>query len=252
MSSINEAADQIGLLHNTLRKYLDYFELDVLKDGRKILLPQTTVKFLAEITRLKSNGWSLKQIKEFLEKQKTENTGDSLNDYKPEVSDEISKDESVQDHIDTTSAQNEAIENTVEEFKTIDPSLSQSVEVFSAEVSGTEITQVSPEVNSDESEKPSSFEKQRPPLTKDFVNREIAIQAKRTSRLYHYLGSRHSPRETAELQAILDKRVIFLNGLRYIRDNWVEHHTGAQSRERPERAIEREEGAVSDLEAIAT
>jgi len=59
-------------------------------------------------------------------------------------------------------------------------------------------------------------------LTKDYVNKEIAVQGKRVSRLYRFLGSRNLSRDSAEIKADLDRRVIFLNGLRYFRDNWLE------------------------------
>lgn len=286
--TIQEASKKLSLPENTLRKYIVYFELKVEKSGRKSYLVNESMECLTQIIQLKSNGWSLKQIKDFMNKEgknKAEALGSSneaiesgeniSNDSAEEITENsqievndsegegnIGEEETEADENDDYAPEVSSIEVESEFVEEIDPNLpTQGLDNSGSfderneedqiekptktllredELDASNISEVNEDEQNEEQEDQfsdssdesrSSFSK-RVNLTKDSVNKEIANQAKRASRLYRFLGSRNSPRDTAEIKADLDRRVIFLNGLRYIRDNWLERpsHEGTKEK----------------------
>ena len=90
----------------------------------------------------------------------------------------------------------------------------------------------------------------REPLSKDLVNREIATQSKRASRLYRFLSSRISRRDAAEIQADLNRRVEFINGLRYLRDNWLTRRSGEETHQQNRNDNRYENDFKSDRQSL--
>jgi DNA-binding transcriptional MerR regulator len=253
-TSIQEASKKLSVPENTLRKYLAYFDLAIEKVGRKNYLSELTVNYLTEIIHLKSNGWSLKQIKEF--REKAEIKINTQEEQAPEAEgtpqqEQYLSEVKTEDNNEHQSVGQEVQNEVVDIDKSQQESKGEPKETPSSEV----LSEAEPEHNqprhvseSTESEENignqveasdasndenedvplSNYNEERKrvvaktPFTKDYVNKEIATQAKRTSRLYRFLSSRNSPRDSAEIKADLDRRVEFLNGLRYIRDNWLE------------------------------
>ncbi len=270
--SVHDLAQKMSLPENTLRKYLAYFNLPVEKLGRKNYLNENTEHCLSEILQLKNNGWSLKQIKAFRDEQEQNkqnalavaNEEAAVNPIEPisvgevvsePVSEVVQPEAIIQEEkpeVQIQSLEQEVSANEVVLQEAAEPAV--AVETNESSASSEELrvpVQAESEVESlppsqrhadeqsdgDYEEQPSEdpFKQiQKPPLTKDFVNKEIATQAKRASRLYRFLSSRNSPKDSAELKADLDRRVEFLNGLRYLRDNWLDRsgHSREEERER--------------------
>jgi hypothetical protein len=268
--SIQEVSQQLSIPENTIRKYLAYFNLEVDKVGRKILLSQETIACVSEILQLKSNGWSLSQIKTFRDSQPQAGSLPISNAETviPETSiiEETEEPEAkVVDSPENSFESDNSIEAPIQEIAEevpienvfVQESPVENVNDFNnfanSEEQLPDREQSNEESHSDHFEAPretsnrnlrmeeeSEFDSDsldeepeqrhgnmmapisKPPLTKDYVNKEIATQAKRASRLYRFLSSRNSSRDSAEVKADLDRRVEFLNGLRYIRDNWLD------------------------------
>ncbi|MDJ0626320.1 MAG: MerR family transcriptional regulator [Candidatus Caenarcaniphilales bacterium] len=257
--SIQDASKELSIPENTLRKYLSYFSIKIDKVGRKTLLPEESIQCLSEILQLKSNGWSLKQIKELREKQDNKEGTASIskeadtidgNDLVLNINtplEEENKDlesTSVSESFEKTSSNEN--ENTTrinvlkDEFEDEKAKIQSETSLDNSENNDgvlekpVEVNEVkdSNSLKEEIKEAASNISNGiKAPLTKDLVNKEIASQAKRASRLYRYLSSRHAPRDTAEVKADLDRRVIFLNGLRYLRDNWLDRKTGVHQSE---------------------
>jgi DNA-binding transcriptional MerR regulator len=255
--SITEASQKLSLPDNTIRKYLIYFSLKVQKVGRKNTLPEETMASLDQIIKLKNNGWSLQQIKDFMEKSpsSSDNAEESQAENETQSTEEPEvihhSQEAMEVEQESFTAEKEGYLSVVmdaeEVIETDEGEEQQTRERKISFLEGestvldeeTEAEQIEAEQIEEEQERqrdyePASRDRKRTmvmarhPLTKDYVNREIAVQAKRASRLYRFLSSRNMPRDTAEVRADLDRRVVFLNGLRYLRDNWLErkdnHH----------------------------
>lgn len=263
--TIQEASKILSVPENTLRKYLTYFEITVEKQGRKTLLSKDSMNCLSEIVQLKGNGWSLKDIKNFRDKQASPGANVASleipnNEISQENTNEVTISENSIEHSkeETTSFELPEEQNNshseikfehieTEEYSkpTLNISNKEEKEEVETEPSILSFVKESDEIqleNKDESSHLSNEDlelqldenqdvnlkikllasKVKLPLTKDLVNKEIAVQAKRASRLYRFLSSRNAPRDSAEIKADLDRRVIFLNGLRYLRDNWLE------------------------------
>lgn len=267
--SIHDVSQRLSIPENTLRKYLAYFDLKVERIGRKNYLSEDVIQCLSEILQLKSNSWSLKQIKSFREAQKSKSTQvEKENDKDEEVfnqnnlshieEDAESSIKVIENNIQSSTQipENYLIEEKPEQEESNSINLPEQQIIkeaqeiiektdqddFQTDSEETEQNQFkeenhnAEETNNQELEKeiddsndPESRKNKRiitipnkPPLTKDYVNKEIATQAKRASRLYRFLGSRNSSKDSAEIKADLNRRVEFLNGLRYIRDNWLE------------------------------
>lgn len=284
--SISQAAEKLSIPENTLRKYLNYFNLKVEKNKRKSFLSEETLRYLTEILQLKSNGLSLKQIKSLGEKQFNQqdllglnNTpiteAETIQNINPitENNENIEVSQTLFEKLETENFENinyqpipdirpsdgleqiiNANENAISEnplagnyFEDINPvslnsvpyipqrgeenyihnSLDENLEDHEHNQNENEYEQNHSDFNNNQSYSrhnnwSSSQAPQNTILTKDYVNKEIAAQGKRVSRLYRFLSSRNLPRDSAEIKADLDRRVIFLNGLRYFRDNWLE------------------------------
>ncbi len=253
--SISDAAEKLTIPENTLRKYLNYFNLKVEKNKRKSFLSEETLRYLAEILQLKSNGLSLKQIKSLCEKQFNQQDLLTLNSLPEEVKEEIKPEINTNQDENIIIAQN--IENNIPELEEVfinvnesfipefDINTSQVLEnnynhdQLNNNLENQEENLENPEYNENEDQRhynqsnvhseedddnnwSSSHSQGQTILTKDYVNKEIAVQGKRVSRLYRFLNSRNLSRDSVEIKADLDRRVIFLNGLRYFRDNWLE------------------------------
>lgn len=265
--TIQEASKILSIPENTLRKYLTYFEITVEKQGRKTLLSKDSMNCLSEIVQLKGNGWSLKDIKNFRDKQPASGANKEITNTEianednpitlseeiiqtpeelfpikessqeileksPEIineQEEFPSNDNLQDRF-IANQQNNSQEN--QEDKEIEPSIlsftKESDEIpLDNKDETSNLSHDDLELQLDENQDVNLkikllASKVKLPLTKDLVNKEIAVQAKRASRLYRFLSSRNAPRDSAEIKADLDRRVIFLNGLRYLRDNWLE------------------------------
>ncbi|MDX1919952.1 MAG: MerR family transcriptional regulator [Candidatus Caenarcaniphilales bacterium] len=258
-STIQEASKTLSIPENTLRKYLTYFDIAVEKQGRKTLLTNNSMNCLSEIVQLKGNGWSLKEIKNFRDKQGTNSEAKEKLENKEIVSvEEQTEEPIIAEEINEASFENNdqvsinevedknILVQTIEHPRVIPSLLEENLEVDTQsepsilsfarergeekhdknEINANNLNEEL-EIQIDENEDVNSkikllASKVRLPLTKDLVNKEIAVQAKRASRLYRFLSSRNAPRDSAEIKADLDRRVVFLNGLRYLRDNWLE------------------------------
>ncbi len=281
--SIHEVSERLSLPENTLRKYLAYFDLEVERIGRKNYLSEQVVQYLSEILQLKSNSWSLKQIKAFRDVQKNklqanlaasttqeqENTSPELTDIpensllqaqnKPEEEIKEQSKQEIQEQPKEEIIKSEELvvlpeAEIIQEIINISPkviitsnqpeiqsedNLEENNQKEEIEIINSE-EEISPAVeipNENETEEEYVKNKRiitvfnKPPLTKDYVNKEIATQAKRASRLYRFLSSRNSQKDSAEIKADLNRRVEFLNGLRYIRDNWLDRQPQHKERD---------------------
>ncbi len=320
MLSIADLSKELSIPETTIRKYLTYFGLEVSKEGRKIMLLESSIKSLLEIIKLKANGWSLTQIKDFMA-----GNANKAEEHIPPASinsDDASEDNQIQTENESPLNGEQILSQAREEVSEVSYGHQQTespsgeawlpADQFAPEANGSsaeneeaegdeeseqesededeneEEAEEQPQEEEEESEEESEEEeenslqaineetiisetgedKPKPPkltleprkpkqqknsgrererdretqnqnangeaaeqnlaepktllLNGDHIAREISLQAKRVSRLQRFLSARHAPRETAELKDILDKRAVFLNGLRYIRDNWVE------------------------------
>lgn len=214
--TVAELAKTTSVQEQTIRKYIHYFDIPAEKIGRKTYLKKDAVKYILEVVRLRANGMTLKQIKEL---------ASSPSPIKEDIQTELIPEESTEDNPE--SPQNEAVETA-------------SPQIYSNENTNIQVIS-SPEVPSNVSydqvtEDTLSQEDSPSPInenihlskdlnehlfTRDYINKEITNQARKVSRLQRFLSSKHSNKEIAEIKANLDRRYVFLAGLRYIRDNWL-------------------------------
>ncbi|HEY9886514.1 MAG TPA: MerR family transcriptional regulator, partial [Vampirovibrionales bacterium] len=269
--SIADAAQKLSLQDNTLRKYLNFFELKVEKVGRKNLVLNDTMRCLEEIIQLKSNGWSLKQIKDFRAKQEeipeksqletkssesistegklSEKASSSTTNNKEQVNKEGNPKNNSVNEAKLSEPSEKELNSRNQNYPHSDnnqPSNSKREEEHTASSnekeeelprqqdrnkrrSHEEIEDSNDDDSEDEREDSADTQSEerikRQPLSKDMVNREISNQARRVSRLNRFSNSRSGPRDAAEIRSDLNRRIIFLNGLRYFRDNWLERNS---------------------------
>jgi DNA-binding transcriptional MerR regulator len=240
--SVQEISKKLEIPENTLRKYLTYFQLPVKRIGRKNFLSSDIVKYLKEILQLKSNSWSLKQIKSFRDAQKnqkseknesieeaeTTETEEAPQEIKKEASSPATQNENLQvdfSQVDNNNEQAESAKQAIETTNQAEPEFAVEPETVNDGMA---------ETKGNSPDKPEQIKETQPPsnpkrnnnyqtgqLDRDQVNKLIGIEAKKISRLYRFLSSRASSRDLAEAQSTLDLRVKFLAGLRHLRDNWL-------------------------------
>ena len=287
MVSVADLSEELKINHQMIRRYIAYFDLAVEKQGRKMLLPRKSVEHIMQISQLKQNGWSPKDIRELLrreEQQKQEQQQDKQKEQEPRDKEEKKQDsrqeaeDKQQAHSkedrraprtnhprqekDTEKQKNR--ENSApassahKQHKERDPAEKQNRQHLAPPTdtvqtqhqhkiphtlqhtsSGNQVIHAKQQNNNTNSSKEATHAKTQnntadaaspnTELTKDSINREISMQARKVARLYKFLGSKHAPREVAELKADLNRRVEFVYGLRYIRDNWIERHVSTAS-----------------------
>lgn len=230
--SLTEVAEKLALPVTKVRNYMISFGLESKKDGRKVLLSELSIKFLEQVVRLKANGWSLQQIRNFI----SGNTS-SLPNVAPQHEESRSPQSQKEIEADAVSIEEEKEKKEKEEKNRTQKDLKETVleeeeEEQQKEQKEEQQSERKEEIREErrqgrspqqDSRKKQQNQDEYIPLTKELLNEEITSQSKKLGRLRKALAMvRASQKDLLETNADIDRRYVFIAGLRHIRDNWVE------------------------------
>lgn len=202
--TLREAASKLDISESTLKKYMKDFELDFDKGaGGRLLISEKTFQALLEITKLRTNGLSIQEIKEL----KTQVPSKTILEEIDESQEEKKVEEKNEIKLDT--------QTLVEVSQDVKEEASLSDEV-SEEVSESEL-------QSDE--KQSIDEKtevvRRRGFNYRYVERQISNDSKRVGSLRQRLRNTNlSVQERLFIEEALERRILFLDGWKHIL-RWV-------------------------------
>ena len=221
--SLTEVAEKLVLPLAKVRNYMISFGLESKKDGRKVLLSELSIKFLEQVVRLKANGWSLQQIRNFI----SGNTS-----VLPNVTPQHEESKNFQKEIEPLAApfeEEEKKEKEKEQENRTQKNLKETLHEEEQEQKEQQQEERKEEIREErrhpqqDSKKKQQSQDEYIPLTKEFLNEEITSQSKKLGRLRKALAMiRASQKDLLETNADIDRRYVFIAGLRHIRDNWVE------------------------------
>ena len=202
--TIKQAAGKLDISEATVRKYLRDFELEFKGLGSKAELSQEAFQALQEITKLRSNGLSMQEIKELKSQKPSKTILDEIEETvevkKVEKEEEKSEDESEKNQDETPEAIHEKSEKEDSDIESAASEEQNGADKgFSEEGSA---------------EEPRS---RRRGFNYRYVERQISTDSKRVSSLRLRLKNINLPvQDRLFFEEALERRILFLNGWKHI------------------------------------
>jgi len=249
--TIPELSEELSVPDNTLRKYVNYFELPVERKSRKVYLTYKAVRTIKSILKLRHNGLPLPRIKSLLsilkkkDRLANQNQDNSeleikterqtkLPDFDDQKQEETSKIQpksssslSQNKKTDSKISSNNFPENTTKtsfqekenKEQASKPTVKQNYEVENSfRPKNLEDLEASP-VNREEIKE----EEKENTMTKSFLNGLVANVSRRLNGIKKASCFLADGKELAEKEKYLYHLKILLAGVRNLRDNWVEN-----------------------------
>lgn len=202
--TIKEASQKLDISESTVKKYLKDFELPIEKGpGNKGVLSQETFKALLEISKLRTNGLSIQEIKELKTQEPTKTILDQVEEGSKTKKEDVESTKDVNipadELLEVTTIQDELDEEKKEEEVEVEEDQIQEEEAYKLE------------------QEPQGLPRRRRLFNFRYVERQVSGDSKRVNFLRQRLKNPNlSNHDKLFYEEALERRILLLDGWKHI------------------------------------